>query len=56
MPSRKNSPDTEVYNECANEMLKRVIKANVIHAQPSSNEDRLPTTKDIDCIVAGFPW
>jgi DNA (cytosine-5)-methyltransferase 1 len=61
--SRMNSPDTVVYNECANKVLKYAIKAYEGHPveKLSSLLDGKPLPpppkpSDIDCIIAGFPW
>ncbi|KAI0348187.1 S-adenosyl-L-methionine-dependent methyltransferase [Trametopsis cervina] len=57
----KNSPDTLVYNQCANLVLEQAMK--LTHGQnppalESIQHEALPPMlkpEDIDCVVAGFP-
>ncbi|KIM90499.1 hypothetical protein PILCRDRAFT_766532 [Piloderma croceum F 1598] len=57
-----NSPDTVVYNECTNKVLKYAIKAHKGHSVEKllnlfdgTPLPPLPKPKDIDCIITGFP-
>ncbi|EPQ59985.1 S-adenosyl-L-methionine-dependent methyltransferase [Gloeophyllum trabeum ATCC 11539] len=59
---KRNSPDTTVYNQCANKMLQWAIKRHAGHQvdRPKSIGEvrplpNPPTPEDIDVIVAGFP-
>ena len=58
-----NAPETIVYNECANKVLKYAVKTYEGHSveKLTSLFDGKPLPPppkpgDIDCIVAGFPW
>lgn len=60
---RRNSPNTVVYNQCANLVLENAIKkARSIENSPkllSIEGQELPDMikpSDVDCVVAGFPW
>lgn len=67
---RRNSPETVVYNQCANRILEHAVKTVRIQGynlprdyRPILQNDPTlsplpppPTPGDIDCIVAGFPW
>src|SRR5216683_5334804 len=62
---RRNSPDTIVYNQCMNELLRYAVKLcrGVLEEDevPKGIYDnsRLPPPPqpgDIDVIIAGFPW
>jgi DNA (cytosine-5)-methyltransferase 1 len=62
---RRNSPDTIVYNQCVNELLRYAIKLRrgVLEEDEVPNDlfnnSRLPPPPqpgDIDVIIAGFPW
>ena len=62
---RRNSPDTIVYNQCVNELLRYGIKLRrgVLEEDevPKDLYDRSrlpppPQPGDIDVITAGFPW
>ncbi len=62
---RRNSPETIVYNQCANEVLRYAIKSHrgllADDDVPKDIYDRSrlpppPKPNDIDVIVAGFPW
>ncbi|KAI0296343.1 S-adenosyl-L-methionine-dependent methyltransferase [Multifurca ochricompacta] len=61
---RRNSPDTTVYNQCANEMLRYAVKSHRGLLQKDDapkdiyDHSRLPPPPkpgDIDLIIAGFP-
>jgi DNA (cytosine-5)-methyltransferase 1 len=60
----RNSPNTIVYNQCANIMLRYAIKKRLDHQQEvpmqlDSGNARVPDPPkkgDIDVIIAGFPW
>jgi DNA (cytosine-5)-methyltransferase 1 len=63
--NRRNSPNTTVYNQCVNELLRYAIKLcrGVLEDDevPKNIHDnsRLPPPPqpgDIDVIIAGFPW
>ena len=63
--SRRNSPDTTVYNQCVNELLRYAIKSwrGILEddevPKNISDNTRLPPPPrpgDIDVITAGFPW
>lgn len=60
--ARNNSPDTIVYNQCSNEMLRYAVDVcnEVDDDVPMSLEgdelDHPPQPGDIDVIIAGFPW
>jgi hypothetical protein len=61
--SRRNSPNTIVYNQCVNIVLKYAVKRHNGHAMeaPLSIHDgkRLPPPPApgmIDILLAGFPW
>lgn len=52
-----------VYNQCANKVLQYAIKSQEKHdiEVPLSLRDETPLPKpprpkDVDCIIAGFPW
>ena len=59
-----NSPETVVYNQCANEMLRYTIKSQQGHQvevpkQKFDNKTAVPPPPqpgEIDVITAGFPW
>jgi DNA (cytosine-5)-methyltransferase 1 len=62
---RRNSPDTTVYNQCVNELLRYAIKScrGVLEEDEvpkdiydNSKLPRPPQPGDIDVIIAGFPW
>jgi hypothetical protein len=62
---RRNSPDTIVYNQCVNELLRYAIKSyrGVLEEDEvpkdiydKSKLPRPPQPDDIDVIIAGFPW
>lgn len=63
---RHNSPDTIVYNQCVNELLRYAVKFchDGILGEDEVPKDiydnsRLPCPPqpgDIDVIIAGFPW
>ncbi|KAI0756373.1 S-adenosyl-L-methionine-dependent methyltransferase [Daedaleopsis nitida] len=60
---KKNSPSTEVYNQCANVVLKYAIKTHAKQHEGDPPKDilgkealpRPPLPGQIDCIIAGFP-
>ncbi|CAL1693859.1 unnamed protein product [Somion occarium] len=59
---QKNSPDTVVYNQCANKVLQYAYKSfkkqEVEPPRTKGDEKPLPAPPkpgDIDCIIAGFP-
>jgi DNA (cytosine-5)-methyltransferase 1 len=62
--SRRNSPTTNVYNQCANVMLRYSIKAKEGHNPPIPKQlydDKTPvpgpiTRRQCRCVVIGFPW
>ena len=59
-----NSPETVVYNQCANEMLRYTIKSqqgHLIDVPKQKFDDKTvvpqpPKPGEIDVITAGFPW
>ena len=62
---RRNSPNTIVYNQCVNELLRYAIKLRrgVLEKDEVPNDindnsrlPRPPQPGDIDVITAGFPW
>ncbi|EKM61513.1 uncharacterized protein PHACADRAFT_204683 [Phanerochaete carnosa HHB-10118-sp] len=67
---KRNSPDTTVYNQCANLVLEHAVKTvrlpgyqlppeykPILKSDPTlSPLPPPPKPGDIDCIVAGFPW
>jgi len=60
----RNSPDTIVYNQCANIILRYAIKSHEGHAtevpkQLIDDKKKVPPPPkpgDIKVIVAGLPW
>lgn len=63
--SRRNSPKTIVYNQCANELLRYAVKSyrGILEEDEvpkdiydNSGLPRPPQPGDIDVITAGFPW
>ena len=63
--SRRNSPKTIVYNQCANELLRYAVKSHrgILEEDEVPKDiydnSRLPPPPqpgDIDVIMAGFPW
>jgi DNA (cytosine-5)-methyltransferase 1 len=63
VPFRQNSPDTIVYNQCVNVVLRWVIKVHEGHQvdRPKTidgKEELPPPFKpgDFDVVIAGFPW
>ncbi|KAF8346872.1 S-adenosyl-L-methionine-dependent methyltransferase [Amanita rubescens] len=52
---RRNSPDTIVYNECSNTMLRYAIKKRLGHQQEVPMQMYNGRPGDIDMIIAGFP-
>ena len=61
---RYNSPETVVYNQCANEMLRYTIKSQQSHqveVPKQKFDDKTPVPSppepgEVDVITAGFPW
>ena len=62
--NRRNSPDTTVFNQCANTMLQYAIKSQerLQHEVPKQLYDEKISVPDapqrgvIKVIAAGFPW
>lgn len=62
--TRRNSPDTLVYNQCANTMLRYSIKCNEgHHPEPPKQLFDMKTSVsaplrpgEFRCVCAGFPW
>ena len=62
--SRKNSPETTVYNQCANTVLKKALELERSHSDSTPLQDIRETVElpdppkpgDVDCLIAGFPW
>ncbi|KAK7686545.1 hypothetical protein QCA50_010145 [Cerrena zonata] len=59
---KNNSPETIVYNQCANRVLKYAYKSylkQLVKTPKSLGDNKVlpppPKPEDIDCIIAGFP-
>jgi DNA (cytosine-5)-methyltransferase 1 len=60
---RRNSPETVVYNNCANVVLRYALKSHEKHELEAPKDIRgiktlpaPPVPGEIDIIMAGFPW
>jgi hypothetical protein len=58
-----NAPETVVYNQCSNIVLRYLIKSKEGHTMETPKDipgrNPLPPPfkpEDIDCIIGGFPW